>query len=115
VSEFYRQFASAAAAAGGLQEPYTVVVAWTPSSTPTSASSSTVITRQEHLALSISRAMGYALMNDYKTAVASFLSDMDKHSETRNIVEGSALFTAKIILESANQSPAVFKRAMEGF
>jgi hypothetical protein len=71
-----------------------------------------VRTRQEHVQWCKERALAY-LPDDPAQAVASMLSDMGKHEETRHVLNGP-LATIGLI-EARDAIPESVQRFIEGF
>jgi len=69
------------------------------------------MTRDEHIAWCKQRALEYLDIGDTHNAVASMLSNLTKHDETREVVFGP-LATVCIMAAS---NPAETRRFIEGF
>jgi hypothetical protein len=70
------------------------------------------MTRDEHMALCKKRALAYLDDGDAKSAVASMLSDLDKHDETRQV--GQAMGNLGL-LYLMNGDDLGVRRWIEGF
>lgn len=70
------------------------------------------MTRGEHLALCKKRALQYLQIGEVQNAVASMMSDLTKHPETANLMEGGIL--GMMGLSSMN-SAGEARRYIEGF
>jgi hypothetical protein len=69
-------------------------------------------TREEHLDWCKERAREYLAQGDVKSAIASMMSDLDKHEETR--VKNPALNMLGL-LAAVNEDLAEARRFIEGF
>ncbi len=70
------------------------------------------MTRAEHMRWAKTRALAY-LPNNPSEAVASMLSDLNKHDETVGILNGPLAMIG--IMEAANGTPESVRRFIEGF
>jgi hypothetical protein len=69
-------------------------------------------TREEHLAFCKQRALEYLDAGDVTNAIASMMSDLRKHDETRGINQFIAEMGLAIVVE---QDPQQARRWIEGF
>lgn len=69
------------------------------------------MTRDEHMKWCKERALRYLDENDCQNAIASMLSDLSKHEETRGIGEKLAMLGIMAI----RQGPREVRKFIEGF
>lgn len=74
------------------------------------------MTREEHLKFCKERARVYLHRGDLPNAVSSFMSDMDKHPETKIPTEGAlAQLTMFALMRCAQGDYDFIERYIEGF
>lgn len=71
------------------------------------------MTRQEHLAWCKRRALEYLDAGDYPQALASMVSDLNKHEETA--VPGGSILVLMGMQAAQNQDYGYMRRWIEGF
>ncbi len=70
------------------------------------------MTRQEHLQWCKDRAMEYVEKGDYQNAVASMLSDLGKHDDTKKSAETCGMLGIMTLMNPSRDSVAKF---IQGF
>lgn len=71
------------------------------------------MTREEHLAWCKKRALEYLDKGDVENAIASMMSDMQKHDETK-LISGSMLSAMGLTI-AMTRNPQDARRYIEGF
>ena len=71
------------------------------------------MTREEHLAWCKKRALEYLDKGDVENAIASMMSDMQKHDETK-LISGSMLSAMGLVIV-ISRDPQAARRYIEGF
>ena len=71
------------------------------------------MTREEHLAWCKKRALEYLDKGDVENAIASMMSDMQKHDETK-LASGSILSAMGLVIVMS-RDPQAARRYIEGF
>lgn len=71
------------------------------------------MTRQEHLDWCKKRALEYVDRGDLQSAVASMMSDMDKHEETK--LGSGSILSAMGLMAAMSGNPADVRRYITGF
>lgn len=69
------------------------------------------MTRTEHMRWAKGRALEYVKQNDLQNAVASMMSDLNKHSETRDL--GGSM--GMVGMMEVQRGPDAVRRWIEGF
>lgn len=69
-------------------------------------------TAKEHMDWAVGRALEYYDQRDHTNAIASFVSDMNKHNDTRYIASHPLTL---VILQDGLKSRQDFEKAMRGF
>jgi hypothetical protein len=73
------------------------------------------ITRDEHLKWCKERALEFVANNDCDQALASFISDLNKHDETRNLLEIVKQLTLPLKRMGLLQTQQQLREHIEGF
>lgn len=73
------------------------------------------MTRAEHLQWCKDRAMAYVDRGDLVNAVASMMSDLDKHEETKSTGGALAMLGIMAAMQAQNGDQAAVERYIKGF